>query len=172
LARATRDDTTRTGRRQRRGLGLRRTAGLVALLPLASRAPLYARLLWSLVTDQRTPASRKAILAAALGYVVVGRDLVPDEIPLLGGLDDLVVVAMALDLFLDGVDDDLLEERLEELGLDRAAFDEDVARIRRILPGPLRRTVRRIPGAIHAIAEALQESGFGPRLLVRRIQGT
>jgi len=167
MARKDRDDTSRRGRRSRgrsTGGGVRRALGLLALLPLASRAPLYARLVWALVLDERTPASRKAMLAGGLGYVLLGRDLVPDDIPLLGGLDDLVVVAIALDVFLDGIDPDVLDEKLEALGIDRAAFEEDVARIRRFLPGPIRRTMRRLPGLIAAAGEALQHSGLGPRL--------
>jgi uncharacterized membrane protein YkvA (DUF1232 family) len=137
---------------------------LLALLPLASRAPLYARLVWALVLDSRTPTSRKAMLAGGLGYVLLGRDLVPDDLPLLGGLDDLVVVAIALDVFLDGIDPDVLDEKLDELSIERAAFDEDVARIRRFLPGPVRRAMRRLPGLIAGAGEALQHSGLGPRL--------
>ena len=63
------------------------------------------------------------MLAAAAGYLIVGRDIIPDDVPLLGGLDDLVVVVLAVDLFLDGVPEDLLDEKLDELGIDRAAFD-------------------------------------------------
>lgn len=143
---------------------MRRMLGLLAMLPLASRAPLYARLVWALMLDDRTPGSRKATLAAALGYILLGRDLIRDDIPILGGLDDIVVVAIAVDVFFDGIDDDVLDEKLAELGIERLAFDEDVARIRRFLPGPVRRTVRRLPGLIQAAGEALQHSGLGPRL--------
>ncbi len=137
---------------------------MLALVPLANRAPIYARLLWALVRDERIPAARKAMLAGALGYVVLGRDLVPDDIPFLGGMDDLIVVALALDVFIDGIDEALLDEHLGALDIDRAVFDEDVARLRRVLPGPIRRTVRRLPGLIQAAGEALQHSGLGPRL--------
>jgi len=167
MARKDRDELARKGRRSRghsAGGGVRRAVGLLALLPLASRAPIYARLVWALVLDDRTPASRKALLAGGLGYVLLGRDLIPDEVPLLGGLDDLVVVAIALDVFLDGIDPEVLSEKLDELGIDRAAFDEDVARIRRFLPGPVRRAMRRLPGLIAGAGEALQHSGLGPRL--------
>ena len=143
---------------------MRRILGLLAMLPLASRAPLYARLIWALLLDDRTPAARKATLGVALGYVLLGRDLVPDDIPVLGGLDDIVVVALAIDLFIDGVDDEVLGEKLAELEIDPVAFSEDIARIRRFLPGPVRRVVRRLPGAIQTASETLQQSGLGPRL--------
>lgn len=156
-------DRKRSGR-ARKGTSVRRLIGLAAFLPIASRAPDYARLVWALVRDDRTPAARKAMLAGALGYLVVGRDLVPDDVPILGGLDDLVVVVLAVDLFLDGVPRELLEAKLDELGIDRRAFDEDMARIRRLMPGPVRRLARRVPGAVEAAADALARSGIGPRV--------
>src|SRR5438093_8546281 len=149
---------------RRRGPGLRRLIAAAAFMPIASRAPLYVRLLWSLLLDSRTPVSRKALLAIALGYIALGRDVVPDQIPILGQLDDLVVVALATELFLDGLDESLLSEKLEEAGIPRTAYDEDVARVKRIVPGPLRRTARRIPGAIQSIADAIAQSGIQPRL--------
>ena len=86
--------------------------------PAAPR--IYARLIFALLLDERTPASRKALLAGAAGYLLVGRDIIPDEIPILGGLDDLVVVVLAVDLFLDGVPEpSCSHEKLDELGIDR-----------------------------------------------------
>ncbi|MBI2781933.1 MAG: DUF1232 domain-containing protein [Chloroflexi bacterium] len=146
------------------GAGMRRVIAAAAFMPMASRAPLYARLLWSLATDARTPTARKVMLAGALGYVVIGRDIVPDFVPVLGQLDDLVVVALATEFFLDGLDDLLLAEKLAEAGIPRAAYDEDVARVRRLVPGPIRRAVRRIPGAVRFVADAVGQTGVQPRL--------
>jgi uncharacterized membrane protein YkvA (DUF1232 family) len=148
----------------RRVAGVGRAVGLLAFMPLASRAPLYARLVVALVADERMPASRKALLAGALGYVALGRDLIPDSIPLLGGLDDLVVVVLAVDLFLEGVPADLLDEKLVELGIDKAVFLEDAARIRRMTPRPVRATIRRIPKMVAQVGEAVEGSGIGPRV--------
>jgi len=114
--------------------------------------------------DERTPAARKAVLAGAAGYLLVGRDLIPDDIPVLGGLDDLVVVVLAVDLFIDGVPAELLDEKLAELDIDRVAFDQDIARIRRLTPGPVRKTIRRIPELIGHATAAIQQSGIGPRV--------
>jgi uncharacterized membrane protein YkvA (DUF1232 family) len=125
---------------------------------------LYARLMLALLMDERTPAARKALLAGAAGYLLVGRDLIPDDIPVLGGLDDLVVVILAVDLFIDGVPDELLDEKLAELDIDRVAFDQDIARIRRLTPGPVRKTIRRIPELLGHASAALQHSGIGPRV--------
>jgi uncharacterized membrane protein YkvA (DUF1232 family) len=143
------------GRRRGRSTTIRRLLTGLAFLPIASRAPLYARLVWVLLRDARTPAPRKAMLAGAVGYVLLGRDVVPDRVPLLGSLDDVVVVALALDVFFAGIDDVTLEEKLAELGIARAAYDEDVARIRRLLPGPLRRTIHRLPRALALVGQAI-----------------
>lgn len=151
------------GRRGRSG-SVRRLLTVAAFLPLAGRIPVYARLVWALLADARMPVSRKALLAGAVGYVLLGRDVVPDDVPVVGSLDDVMVVALAMDLFLDGVDEGLLGEKLDELGIARIAYDEDMARIRRYVPGPIRRAVRRLPRAIDVAAQAFQSAGLGPRL--------
>ena len=153
------------GKRRRRGPSLlARALGIMAILPLASRAPIYARLIFALVLDERMPTSRKAMLAAAAGYLIVGRDIIPDEVPILGGLDDLVIVVLAVDLFLDGVPAELLSEKLRELGIDRVAFDQDMARVRRLTPGPVRKTLRRVPGMVTQAGQAIENTGVGPRV--------
>jgi uncharacterized membrane protein YkvA (DUF1232 family) len=164
-SREARDDGRQaTARRANRRIGLRRLLGWAAFLPLASRAPVYGRLFWELVRDERTPAGRKALLAGALGYLVLGRDLVPDDLPIIGGIDDLVVVILAVDLFLDGVPGELLDEKLDQLGIDRRSFNEDVARIRRFTPRALRRLVRQAPDTLVFVGDALRHSRIGPRL--------
>lgn len=137
---------------------------LLAFMPVASRIPDYARLVTALVLDDRMPANRKVLLGAAAGYLVIGRDLVPDDVPIIGGLDDLVVVVLAVDLFLDGVPQDLLEEKLTELDIDRAAYHRDIAQIRRLTPGPVRRTIRRVPALISGVGDAISQLGLGPRV--------
>ncbi len=137
---------------------------MVLVLPLASRAPIYGRLFWELIRDDRTPVGRKALLAAALGYLIIGRDLVPDDLPLVGGIEDLVIVVLAVDLFLDGVPDLVLDEKLDDLGIDRRVFHADVARIRRFTPAPLRRIMRQAPELISFAGDTLNNSRLGPWL--------
>lgn len=144
--------------------GFGRALTLLAFLPIASRVPMYTRLITSLVMDERMPAGRKALLAGAAGYLILGRDLIPDSVPIIGGLDDIVVVVLAVELFLDAVPDDLLDEKLAELGIDRAEFDRDVAQVRRLTPGPVRRTIRRVPALIGGIGDAIKQLGLGPRM--------
>ena len=136
----------------------------LAFVPVASRVPMYARLIWSLVLDERVSASRKAVLVGAAGYVLLGRDLIPDDVPVLGGIDDLAVVVLAVEVFFDGIPDDLLEEKLVELGIDEDAFRRDIDQVRRLTPAPVRRIIRKLPGALDAAGQLVTKSKIGPRV--------
>ncbi len=141
-----------------------RTITLLALLPLTGRLPVHLRVLAGLLADPRVPASRKALLAGAFGYAVSPVSVIPDRIPLVGMLDDLVVAALAVDSFLDGVPNEVLDERLEAAGLPRAVFDEDLLRVRRLVPRPLRRIVHRLPAALELGARLTREAELGMRV--------
>ena len=52
-------------------------------------------LIWAVATDRRLPWHARAPAALALAYVASPIDLIPDGIPGVGWLDDLVVVLIA-----------------------------------------------------------------------------
>jgi len=57
-------------------------------------------LVWKLLLDARVPASTKLLLPLmALAYVIFPIDLIPDVLPVLGQLDDLAIVLLAVRLF-------------------------------------------------------------------------
>ena len=69
--------------------------------PLALRSLLVqARLAARLLREPRVPALVKAVPALAAIYVIWPIDLVPDLFPVLGQLDDLGIVLLALELFI------------------------------------------------------------------------
>ena len=49
-----------------------------------------------LLGDPRVPASTKVLLLPAIAYLAFPLDLIPDFIPVIGYLDDAVVLAWAL----------------------------------------------------------------------------
>ena len=155
--------SSKVKRRRRKG-GLLRALRWLAFVPVASRVPMYARLVWALALDERVPASRKAVLVGAAGYILIGRDFIPDEIPVLGGLDDLAVVVLAVEIFFDGIPDEVLEEKLDELQIDSEAFRRDMDQVRRLTPAPVRRIIHRLPDAIDVAGRLVKQSGIGPRV--------
>lgn len=152
------------GKSSRGGLGVVRTLNMLAFLPIAGRAPLYGRLLWSLASDPRVPASRKLLLGLAAAYIVSPVDLIPEGVPVLGALDDVAVLALAVDVFLEGLPESLVREKLERLGIPRDELETDLKRVRRIVPGPIRRLVARLPDAMEGVATFAHERGLDRRL--------
>jgi len=136
----------------------------MAFLPLASRGPTYGRLLLALALDPRVPASRKALLILAAGYVLSPLDLISDRIPVLGALDDIAVIVLAVDLFLDGLPAGLIDEKLAELGMQRSELDEDLRRVRRTIPAPVRAAVARVPEALETVADVARSTGLDERV--------
>lgn len=55
---------------------------------------------WRLLRDPRVPLPAKAIVPLVFFYLAMPIDLVPDFIPVLGQLDDLLVMALGAWLFL------------------------------------------------------------------------
>ena len=58
--------------------------------------------------DERIPASDKKILLVLLALIASPIDVIPDWIPLLGQLDDLVMISIILDYFYNHLDQRIL----------------------------------------------------------------
>jgi uncharacterized membrane protein YkvA (DUF1232 family) len=85
--------------------------------------PDLGRLLIGLAADPVLPRSAKLALAAAVLYLASPLDLIPDFIPVLGYMDDLLVAALVVDGVLNWVDRGLVlkywpgtPESLERVG--------------------------------------------------------
>ena len=123
----------------------------VRLARLVWKLPTYARLVWGIMRDPRTPIGLKAILAAAVAYVVSPLDLVPDMIPILGQADDLTVVLLVLDLFIQNAPEDVRRDHMRRATDGTADLDRDLARHAPAARRPIRhdsRPAARPAGAI------------------------
>ena len=97
---------------------------------LVGRFPRYARLAWRLSRDDRLSRARQAALVAAAVYLVSPIDLVPGFIPVVGQLDDGLVVLLAIRHALTGLAPAHREAALAEAGLDMRVLDDDLETIR------------------------------------------
>lgn len=63
---------------------------------LAGFIPDCLILMRRLLADQRVPRRRKVLLGFVVAYLAIPFDLVPDFLPVVGQLDDAVIVALAI----------------------------------------------------------------------------
>jgi len=77
---------------------------------LARFVPDCAVLFRRLIGDPRVPRRRKAALWLLAAYLISPIDLVPDFLPVIGQLDDAIVVAVTLRYVLSAGGDELIRE--------------------------------------------------------------
>lgn len=75
--------------------------------------PGFVKLYWRLLHDRRVPLLPKALLITAILYVVVPFDF--DYLPVLGQLDDLVVLILACRWFIRLCPPPLVEEHVARI---------------------------------------------------------
>jgi uncharacterized membrane protein YkvA (DUF1232 family) len=74
-----------------------------------------ARLVWRLLKDRRVPSWVKLIPVAGLIYLLSPIDLLPDMLPGLGEVDDVMIILLALKAFVDLSPPGIVREHLEDL---------------------------------------------------------
>lgn len=79
---------------------------LLMLLNLPRSVPLV----WNLAWDKRIQWSNKLLfLGGGLAYFLLPYDVIPDWFPLLGQLDDLIVLFLLIERFIAGVPDYIIK---------------------------------------------------------------
>ena len=74
------------------------------------------RLTWRLARDPRTPLRAKLILAAGVLFVISPINWLPNLVPVLGQVEDVVLLSLGLELFLRSVPAGLRAEHAAALG--------------------------------------------------------
>lgn len=128
------------------------------LARLVWKLPTYARMVWGLARDPRTPLPLKALLGAGLAYVLVPLDLVPDVIPILGQADDLTVLLLVLDLFIANAPAEVRQEHALRARNGTAQLDSDLARLRGLLGDRYDQIRDRLPDLLERYGE-LRDAG-------------
>ena len=77
--------------------------------------PNFARLYWRLFRDRRVPILPKSLLVLTLVYVVSPLDVIPDFIPVIGEMDDVVVVLSGLWLFIRLCPPEVVRETVHDI---------------------------------------------------------
>jgi uncharacterized membrane protein YkvA (DUF1232 family) len=73
------------------------------------------KLAYNLMLDARVNPLTKLIPVAALAYLILPPDVVPDIIPVLGQLDDVAVLLFGLRMFFEFAPPGVVEEHLKQL---------------------------------------------------------
>lgn len=78
------------------------------------RLPLLVNIAWGLFRDPRVPVHLKAALLGVLAYVASPLDLIPDFIPVIGQVDDLILLLAAISMFTRLAPPDVVSEIEEQ----------------------------------------------------------
>jgi len=86
------------------------------ILRLLRHLPNFFKLYWRLFNDPRVPWRAKAILVAAVLYLISPFDLLPDFLlPLLGRLDDLAILLVGARWFISLCPPDVVQEHVKKI---------------------------------------------------------
>jgi len=92
------------------------------LLAFTRRIKQELQVYQAVIQDERTPWLARVLLGAAIGYLLMPIDLIPDAIPLLGQLDDLLIVPLLFWLALRLIPTEVLTE--SRLAFEPAGSDQ------------------------------------------------
>jgi uncharacterized membrane protein YkvA (DUF1232 family) len=108
--------------------------------------PNFLRLLYGLVTDPRVEMIDKLLVAGAVAYVMLPEDIFPDFIPLVGEVDDVFVLVLALRRLMDSAGHEIMLEHWmgDPAELDELNLENILAASSFFMPRRMRRRLRTI----------------------------
>ncbi len=139
----------RAERAKRAARSAPRTGAKRTILDTVRQLPEYGRLLFGLLRDRRVAPVDKLLVGAALAYLILPLDLIPDYIPFLGDVDDVYVLALAVQRLIKNAGAKVVRDHwsgsLRELSASnlRAVLAAAVFFLPRRTRGRLRRLLRR-----------------------------
>lgn len=113
--------------------------------------PVLGHLAYRLTKDERVPRRHRAVMLASAAYAVSPIDVIPDLIPGLGRLDDLMVLALGIAWVLRSAPPEVVDEHLTALGLTRKELARKIADV---VPPPLDRAIENYEAILPDIEDA------------------
>ena len=108
--------------------------------------PNLIKLLSRLLKDPRVPRRSKILLGASFAYVLSPIDLLPEFIPVAGVLDDILLVAFALNHLIERAGEEIVVEHWDGpqdiLGMVRSVLST----VTDVVPMPIRRIMSKLAG--------------------------
>lgn len=75
----------------------------------------HLKLYYALYRDKRTPRISKIFLFIALAYLATPFDIIPDFVPVLGQLDDLILIPLLLYISVKSIPKPLYDEHYKRI---------------------------------------------------------
>jgi uncharacterized membrane protein YkvA (DUF1232 family) len=95
--------------------GVIKNFGWGRFFQLLAHLPSFFKLFLRLVKDPRVNLAPKLVVLGVLAYLVLPTDLVPDFIPGLGEVDDVIVLLAGLKLFLRLCPPEVVQEHVKSI---------------------------------------------------------
>ena len=123
-----------------------RTGAKRTVSGIIRQIPMYLKLLGGLLTDRRVPPLDKILVGAAVVYILMPLDFIPDFIPFLGEVDDVFLLVTAIQRLISNAGKRVVMDYWQG-----AATELDPANLRKVvtaaaffLPRRMRRRLRTI----------------------------
>ncbi len=100
--------------------------------------PATVQLVYRLLRDDRVDERKRAAVIAALAYVVLPFDFIPDRFPIIGRVDDFVISAAALQALFDDAGDAVIREHWQASDRSLDTLLGVVETVSGFMPKPLR----------------------------------
>jgi uncharacterized membrane protein YkvA (DUF1232 family) len=88
----------------------------VSVLRFLQNLPNFARLYWRLIRDRRVSVWPKGLLVLSILYAVSPLDFLPDVVPVIGQVDDLLILIAVSRLFIYLCPREVVGEHVRAIG--------------------------------------------------------
>lgn len=119
---------------------------------MITQLPTIVTLVWRLLRDARVSKLDRALFVGVLAYIFAPIDLLPDFVVVLGLVDDLYLVGLALSRLLGRAGPDVLLEHWRGDPRELGYFVGSVEELGGLLPEPVKRALRRTVEGSRSVA--------------------